>query len=167
MATSEHPLEPQVLELIGAIVLSTQDAERYLKVILPFCKAEDPSITGALVRHDKLQRRPLGELVGKFVDSFTVESPEFERHLADLVERRNQIVHHFTETYGEQMRSGKSKQVIESLRVLLGNVNGFRNALQQTALHLFEAIRDTSFINTPEYEDMNDACASLRRQIAN
>ena len=55
--------------MIGAIVLSTQEAERYLKFILPFTETADPSISAVLSRADKLKKRTLGDLIGRFVDS--------------------------------------------------------------------------------------------------
>ena len=159
-------MNPQLLELIGAIVLSTQDAERYLKAILPFTDSQDISIGGVLSRHEKLKKRTFGDLVGKFVDSSTPGSAGFKEHLAHLVDRRNQIVHHFPEAYGEQLRSGHSQQVIDSLRVLLANVDAFRSALERAALQLFEAMRDTTFLGTAEYQEMDDLCALFRQRVA-
>lgn len=56
-------MQSEILELIGAIVLSTQDAEKYLKVVLPFVASKDPSLSAALSRHDKLEKRTFGELL--------------------------------------------------------------------------------------------------------
>lgn len=165
MATRVQPIDPKLLELIGAIVLSTQDAERYLKIVLPFTDSQDPSISGALSRHKKIKKRTFGDLVGKLVDASTPESVGLEQHLAHLVDRRNQIVHHFGETFGEQVRSGHSQQVVESMRALLTDVDAFRNGLEEMALQLFEALRDSTFAGTPEYQKMDDFCASFRRRV--
>jgi hypothetical protein len=166
MAISSQPIKAQLLELIGAIVLSTQDAEKYLKAIIPFTDSQDPSIRGALSRHEKLKKRTLGDLVGKFMGTATSENAELEKHLAHLVDQRNKIVHHFSETYGEQLRAGESQLVIDSLRLLLVNIEAFRSTLEQMAILLFEAIRDTTFLGTPEYKDMDDLCATFRLRVA-
>ncbi len=165
IATPVGSMNSRLLELIGAIVLSTQDAERYLKAILPFTDSQDPSISGAMSRHEKIKKRTLGDLVGKLVDSSTSTSAGLEQHLADLVERRNQIVHHFHETYGEQLRSGHSQQVAVSLEALLSDVDTLRRALEQMALQLFEAVRDITFVGTPEYQKMDELLASIRRRV--
>ena len=165
MATTRQSINPQLLELIGAIVVSTQDAERYLKVILPFTNAQDPSLSGAISRREKLKKRTLGDLVGTLVDSSTQNSERLKQHLTYLVEQRNRVIHHFGETYGQQLRSGNSHQVLESLKVLLANVDAFRAAMEEMALRLFEAMRDTTFHGTPEYEEFAELCATFRRSL--
>ena len=165
MAIPAQTMNPQVLELIGAIVLSTQDAETYLKAILPFTDSKDPSITGAMSHHEKIKKRTFGDLIERFVDASRSDSDSFQQHLVRLVDHRNQIVHHFGEIYGEQLRSGNSQQVVDSLRVVLANVDAFRSALEQAALHLFEAVRDITFVGTPEYQKFDDLCALFRRRV--
>jgi hypothetical protein len=86
--------------------------------------------------------------------------------LDELVTKRNQIVHHFGETYGAQLRSGQIQLVADSLRAQLIGIDVFKQALERTALHLFEAIRDTTFDGTSEYQAMADLCASFRRRVA-
>ena len=166
MATPSRSTKGELLELVGAIVLSTQDAEMYLKFILPFTDSNDPSISSALARHAKLKKRTFGDLVGKFVGSSTSESLALAQHLANLVDQRNRIVHHFGETYGSQLRSGDSQQVIVSLQTLQANVDGFRVALEQAALNLLETLRDVTFSGTPEYEDYANLCALFRQRVA-
>jgi len=156
-------MNQQTNELIGAIVLEAQSAEKWLKAILPFSESQCSSLGDALSQHTKNKKRTLGSLVRGFAESATSEEDDFEQHLAHLVECRNQIVHHFGETYGEQLRSGQSKEVVDSLRTLLANIKVFRIALQQIALLLFEAMRDTTFIDTPEYKNMDKLCSELRR----
>jgi len=165
MAALSQP-KNEILELIGAIVLSAQEAEQYLKAILPFMTSQDPSLSGALARHDKLKMRTLGEVVGKFLDSSTSHTPDLASRLHELVTTRNKIVHHFGETYGAQLRSGQLQLVADSLRAQLVGIDAFKQTLEQTALHLFEVIRDTTFDDTPEYQAMADLCASFRRRVA-
>lgn len=167
MAESIQVRRSEVLELIGAIVLSTQDVERYMKLLLPFLNSKDPSLSVALARHDKLRKRKFGELIRNFVDSTTSDSRNYAQHLDSLVDQRNRIVHHFNETYGQKLRSGEAKDVIAALRAQLTNVDAFRDGLAQMALHLLEAMRDTVFQDTPEHQDIARLCAALRRHVAN
>ena len=113
MSSSSQPDNERILRLVGAIVLVSQDAERYLKITLPFIAAEDSSLGASLKRHEKLKKRTLGELAGKFVDSTTSDSLDFAKHMAYLVATRNQVVHHFNETYGVQLNAGSYQEVFD------------------------------------------------------
>ena len=155
----------KLLHLIGAIVLTCQDVERHLKITLPFLNSDDPNLGAALKRLEKLKKRTLGELVGKLIDSSTSESLDFAQHLNNLVVSRNQIVHHFNETYGSQINAGAYQDVIVSLQVILANLNGLRFELQQLALFVCEGLRDVTFYNTPEYEEMATLCAYFRQRV--
>jgi hypothetical protein len=156
----------RVLRLVGEIVLVSQDAERYLKITLPFVSSEDPSLAASLKRHEKLKKRTLGELTGKFVDSATSDSIDFARHMAYLVATRNQVVHQFDETYGAQLNAGSYQEVFDSLETLLVNLKIFRSVVEQLALSVFEGLRDITFHGTPEYEQMASICALFRARIA-
>lgn len=154
-----------ILQLVGAIVLTSQDAERYLKAALPFTNSEDPSIEAVLKRQGKLKRRPLGELAGKLVDATTTDSVHFAEYLAALVNGRNQVAHHFNETYGAKLAAGQQQAVIESLQALLLNLKAFRSSLEQMVLALFECLRDVVYQGTPQYKQMAELCASFRARV--
>ena len=166
MANSQRPENERILTLVGAIVLVSQDAERYLKLALPFVKSEDPSLGAALKRAEKLKRRTLGELTGKFVEASTSDSLDFTAHLAHLVAARNQVVHHFNETYGAQISSGAHQDVLRSLEALLANLKSYRAALEQIVLAVLDGLRDITFRNTPEYHQFSELCASFRSRVA-
>jgi len=155
-----------ILRLVGGIILTSQDAERYLKFVLPFLSSSDPNLSAALAKMEKLQKRMLGQLVGDFVDSTTSDSLDFAQHMARLVASRNQVVHHFNETYGAQLEVGAAADVISSLRTLQGNLTIFQSTTEQVALVLLEGLRDITFVNTPEYEQMAKLCASFRQRVA-
>jgi len=166
MSSSSQPDNERILRLVGAIVLVSQDAERYLKITLPFTDSDDSSLGALLKRHEKLKKRTLGELAGKFVDSTTSDSLDFAKHMAYLVATRNQVVHHFNETYGPQLTTGDYQRVYDSLETLLANLKIFRSVTEQVALAVFEGLRDFTFRDTPEYEQMASLCASFRARVA-
>src|SRR3954467_7662446 len=116
-------IHPEILMLIGLIVLSTQDAEKYIKIILPFSPSKDPSLRGALKRMEKLSKDTFGGVIKKFVKSSSSTSNRFEQHVSGLVKRRNQLVHHFGEAYGDALRSGNHQKIIDALRIHLNDVN--------------------------------------------
>ena len=166
MATSQRPDNEKILILVGAIVLVSQDAERYLKLALPFVKSEDPSLGAALKRAEKLKKRTLGELTGKLVEASTSDSLDFAQQMAYLVATRNQVVHHFDETYGAQISSGAHQDVLASLETLLANLKNYRAVLEQVVLTVLEGLRDVTFRDTPEYSQFSELCASFRSRVA-
>ncbi len=137
---------------------------------LPFISslqsAQPSSLGTAFDKLKKLEKRTLGELAGKFVDSSTSDTLDFAEHMASLVATRNRVVHHFNETYGVQLSSGAHQEVVASLEALLSDLKGFRTMLEQLALTVLEALRDVTFRNTPEYEQFAAVCASFRRRVA-
>lgn len=165
MSSSPRSDTQKILQLIGAIVLVSQDAERYLKITLPFigpAAAPHREITKQL---ERLQKRTLGDLTGKFVDSTNSHSLDFAQHMDYLVDTRNKVVHHFCETYGAQLNSGAHQEVINVLATIHANLKGFRSVLEQIALVVLEGLREVTFRDTPEYEQFAMLCASFRQNI--
>ncbi|GAB2506562.1 hypothetical protein [Arenimonas alkanexedens] len=166
MTTSKQSDNEKLLILVGSIVLASQDAERYLKLALPFMTSTNPDLGAALKRAEKIKKKTLGELTGKLVEASTSDSLDFSQQMADLVATRNQVVHHFHETYGAQLSSGAIQEVLDSLTSILSNLKSYRSALEKVALAVVEGLRDVTFRDTPEYSDMADICASFRSRIA-
>ena len=155
----------RLLRLIGAIVLASQEAEHYLKVTLPFIGYDDENLSSYLKRIEKLKKEPLGGLAGKFVAQTNSHSTDFPGHIANLVATRNQIVHHFNETYGELLNAGAHQAVFDSLETLLTNLKSFRAVLEQLALTLFEAMRDYTFRDSKHFEEFAALCATFRARV--
>lgn len=149
---------------IGAIVLTAQEVERYLKAILPFTDSTDSSIGAALRRHRKLQSSTLGLLMKQLTKASASSRDDFRRQAGELVKRRNDVVHRFAETYGPLLKAGHHQEVVASLRVLEADLVAMRDALAQAVACLLEALRDTTFLGTPEYGEMAEVCASFRRE---
>ena len=166
MPTSPQSDVQRIQQLVGAIVLICQDAERYLKVTLPFIGSEEAGLGAALKRLEKLRKRTLGELAGKLVESSTSDSIDFAEYMAYLVASRNQVVHHFNETFSAQISSGAHQDIISDLEGLHANLKEFRSSLEQMALFVLEQLRDVTYHGTPEYEQFAALCASFRQRIA-
>jgi hypothetical protein len=166
MSTASQPDMEKTLRLVGAIVLVSQDAERHLKIILPFIGTpENPSLSAAIQQREKLKNRPLGPLAKKFVDSTSTDSLDFATHMNYLVDTRNLVVHHFFETYGTRLSAGNHQEVFDSLDTLLGDLKNLLSMLEQVALVVFEGLRDVTFRDSPQYEQMAELCASFRKRV--
>lgn len=156
----------RLLQLVGEIVLTSQEIEHCLKVTLPFVKSKDASLGAAIIRHEKLKKRSLGELAKILTKSSSSDSLGFEQYLEKLVNSRNQIVHHFHDTYGPKIAAGRHKEVIASLETQLEDLRNCRAEMQKMALFVIEALRDITFHGTPEYDQMAAACESFRQRVA-
>ncbi len=166
MDDSQQPHSEKILRLIGAIVLVSQEAERCLKVSIPFFASDDPSLGSALRRAEKLKKRSLGDLTGHLVAASTSDTPDFGEQLAQIVSARNQVVHHFEETYGSLVADGRHAEVVVALEQVLGDLKAYRSMAQQMALHVLEGLRDVTFLHTPERAEIETICASFKARIA-
>lgn len=166
MDDSRQSQSEKILRLIGAIVLVSQEAERCLKVAIPFFASDDPSLSAALRRAERLKRRPLGDLTGHLVAASTSDTPDFGEQLSQIVSARNQVVHHFDETYGGLIGAGRHAEVIVALEQVLGDLKAYRSMAQQIALHVLEGLRDVTFLHTPERAEIESLCASFKARIA-
>lgn len=86
--------------------------------------------------------------------------------MAWLVASRNQVVHHFNETFSAQISSGAHQAIIGDLEGLHANLYEFRSSLEQLALFVLEKLRDITFHGTPEYKQFAALCTSFRQRIA-
>ncbi|QOW22030.1 hypothetical protein [Novilysobacter avium] len=166
MAAISQSDKNEILRLVGGIVLTSQDVERYLKHVLPYIGNGELSVSSQIARHEKLKKRMLGLLVGELVDSSTSDSLDFSQHMARIVHDRNQVVHHFNETYGQQLSTGSADEVKASLQSVLANLTNLKSVTEQMMAIVLEGLRDITFANTPEQTQMADLCASFRQQIA-
>jgi hypothetical protein len=147
MPSSSQSDVQKILQLVGAIVLVSQDAERYLKMTLPFIGSKEAGLDAAFKRLEKLKKRTLGELAEKLVDSATSDSTDFAEYMAYLVASRNQVVHHFNETFSAQLSSGAHQDIVSDLEGLHTNLKEFRSTLEQMAL-LYSKDCGTTFRET-------------------
>ncbi len=156
----------KIFRLVGTIVLESQRVERNLKLILPFVDSGAIGLGESLQKLRKQEKHSLGKLVGNFVDSSTSDSLDFAQYMARLVSTRNQVVHHFHENFGAQLESGAQQEVLTALEQALLDLKNFGNLIEKIVLSVLEALRDTTYAETPEYEQFAAVCASFCRRIA-
>lgn len=117
--TDAREIRRKVAYNIGLVVLRSQYLERNLKLVLAVM--DQPGGESPIHRHERLQRRPLGGVVKGFLDNVTVKegcADGLEAYFHSLVYRRNDVVHHFFEVYGEDLEAGNGTEVLKSLAML-------------------------------------------------
>lgn len=123
-------LAGKVAQNIGLIVLASQDLERHLKTVV--AASGDASRGSIIQRHDKLERRSLGEVVAGFLRQATITGEggkdELQAYLSRLLDRRNKVVHHFFDTYGQALEEGRETEVFADLAALHGELVQLRDA---------------------------------------
>lgn len=155
----------RVVYVTGAIVLCCQQIELLLKYIVPHLAQGDSNLSSVLLRHAKLERRPLGDVAGKFVEGLEGDAEHLRAYVQRVVDRRNELVHHFTQRYGDLLRAGNHGQVLGVLRQQHEDAVGLMRLLSELAVHLSEALRDTTFAGTDEYAEFSEVCAQARASL--
>ena len=129
--TDQLSIGSKLAHNIGLVVLASQGLERHLKMIVA---ASGNEAEGSLVaRHNKLERRALGEVVARFLGNVTVSEgslADLENYFSRLLDRRNKVVHHFFETYGADLNAGRHKEVLASLGALCGELRELERAFK-------------------------------------
>lgn len=120
---TDHLSFPQKLaHNIGLIVLVSQELERNLKLLVA---VTDHSAASVVERHKQLERRSLGEVVKRLLGNVTVTEgrvEELEGYFRSLLDRRNKIVHHFFETYADELAAGNHAGILRDLAALHGDL---------------------------------------------
>lgn len=143
MDTINEKQATELRGLIGSIVLITQDIERYLKVVTPFMGDDESEVDKNLARLDKIKKQTFGQLLGAFLNKVKFEPNDAKKRMNDMIAMRNNLVHHFSETYGPQIKAGETDKVITTLRTHRRNAIYLRDALEQLTRQLIELLRES------------------------
>lgn len=158
--------DQNIVYVIGALTLCYQDIERAFKLFIPFLNSDDPEWTSVFARGKAISKETLGGLSGQFVKAASGDTEELRKFMTDLVSRRNALVHHFPESYGDMIRAGRHEAALSKLRQQHQDALHLRRALFEVCVGLFEGIRDTTFRGTAEYDEMAALCLQARRSLA-
>lgn len=156
----------RIQELIGAIVLTTQEIEHHLKFITPYMGTDEIEVDRKLANRDKLKKQTFGKLVGEFLKNSKFNSVKDREHFEHLIKFRNELIHHFPEIYGSQIKSGRIDSVISALQTHLSNINYFRDSLAQLAVQLLDLICESSLDRSSESEQLRELVEVLRSRVA-
>jgi hypothetical protein len=166
---SPRDLDPnqRVIYAVGAFVLCTQELERFLKFIVPFTSSDAADLSSVTGRHLALSRKTLGFIAGKFSEAMTDGTVEMQAHIKQIVDERNQVVHHFAEHFKDTLSRGAHDEVLDSLRGRHERALHLLQTLRMLALELMKTLRDSVYRGTEEYADFADLCESLRTSVVN
>lgn len=141
---NEHiPFAGKLAHNIGLIVLESQQVERHLKLI---AAASDRSTKTTIIeRHKKLERRSLGEVVKRFIGNVSITEgtiEDFENYFRVLLDRRNKVVHHFFETYAEDLKAERHTEILLSLASLHSDLRSVARAFRSINEAFLESLTD-------------------------
>jgi len=124
---------------IGLIVLESQELERHMKLLAAWI---DPSTHKPFLdRHKRLERRSLGEVVKQFLSNGTVTQgsiDDLEGFFRSLLDRRNKVVHHFFETYREELASANHSQILSNLGELFTELRDVTKSFRDVNQAIYE-----------------------------
>ncbi|RYG98482.1 MAG: hypothetical protein EON58_07015 [Alphaproteobacteria bacterium] len=151
--TDQLSLGSKLAHNIGLIVLASQELERHLKVLVA---ASDASgARSGIDLHKRLERRGLGDVVTRFLSVATItegDALDLEDYFSGLLDRRNKVVHHFIETYGEDLEAGRHENVLLNLATLYDELRKSAGTLKDINLSLLE-----HFLAEPTLQLANEA----------
>jgi hypothetical protein len=155
----------RIIASVGAFVLQTQKIEHLFKFLLPMMNSDDPSLGAILKRQASLSKKTLGTLAEQFVNASTGKTDALEAYVRQLVDDRNEVVHHFTERFGALIGTEKYDDVLTQLRDRRERASALGRVLRASAFAVTEALRHGAFSGTEKYEEMADLCRQLRASL--
>jgi hypothetical protein len=66
-------------------------------------------------RHNRLKKKAFGEVAKALTSKAESGGKEFNKHLKNYIMLRNEVVHHFYETYSNELRSGDKQAIVVDL----------------------------------------------------
>jgi hypothetical protein len=158
----------KIVYAIGTIVLCSQEIERQFKFLVPIIltNSDDPSFDAILKRHKNLSRRSLGEVAGQFTQAFTGDVDHLKMWIKHIVDQRNNLIHHFSDTYRTLLNEHKLDEILVHLKKQHRETLGLLRVLQEISLALAEEMRDSTFLGTEQFADMAALCEQAREQLA-
>jgi len=156
----------KVAFVVGAIVLRCQEIERLFKFIVPHVDGKAPEWSSRAQRIDELARMPLGEVAERFVEATTGDTDALRTYVQSFVDKRNVMVHHFGEFYGQRWVAGQHDEVLAELRNLHKDATALLQMLREVLAVIAETTRDTIFVGTDDYEGFAAICENLRASVS-
>jgi hypothetical protein len=157
----------KVIYAVGAVVLCCHEIEKQLKFLTSFTRkdANNSNWNSIFARHQRLSNVSLGVVAGQFLESASGDAEKLKAYVKEVIDQRNTLVHHFSETYGEPLSAGRHEDVLVAIQRQHRRALDLLRALQETSISLAEALRDTTFLNTEEYEEFAALCKTAREQL--
>ncbi len=157
--------DQRIIYAVGTIVLCCQEIECHFKFIVPFIDSNDPSLTSILARHQYLTKKTFGEVAGRFIDRTTGDTESLRLHVKHVVSERNDLIHHFSDVYRELLSAHLYDDVLDALKRQHQRALNLLRMLQEISLGLIEALRDTTFRDTEQYDDLAAVCDKIKRRL--
>jgi hypothetical protein len=155
----------KIVYSIGVIVLCSQEIERQFKFLVPLTNSDDPSLGAILKRHKNLSRRSLGEVAGQFTQAATGDVDHLKVWIKHIVDQRNNLIHHFSDTYRTLLNEHKLDEILVHLKKQHREALGLLNVLQEISLAVAEGMHGSTFLGTEQFDDMAALCEQAREQL--
>lgn len=152
----------QIVFAVGVFVVKSQELEQLFKYLVPMMNSGDPSLGSILDRHAAIAKKSLGMVAGQFVSAASGDIGALQDYVQQVVRERNEVVHHFSRTFGPLIASGKQAEALSELRKRQERASSLTRVLRELALCVTDALRDVTFAGTEQYAEMAEFCRCLR-----
>lgn len=162
--SAQEPLSPghRIACAIGVFVLQSQEMEHLFKFLIAMMGGGDPSLSAKLSVAAAIEKRSLGQLLDPLVDRFTGDIEPLKTHIKRVVDERNEVVHHFSKRFGPLMAEGRYEAILQELKNRRERAEELVFIFRELALEILETLRDTTYVDTDEYQEFATLCAKLR-----
>lgn len=162
--STQEPLSPgqRIACAIGVFVLQSQEMEHLFKFLVAMTGTDDPSLSAKLSFAAAIEKRSLGKISGLLVDGFAGDTEPLKAHIKRIVDERNEVVHHFSKRFGSLMAEGRHDAILQELKNRRERAEELVLIFRELALEILETLRDTTYVDTDEYQEFATLCAKLR-----
>lgn len=130
--------EQRVVQAIGNIVLCSQELERSLRLLGAFAGGGD-----WIEKHERLQgltKQTLGKNLKHLMSQASGDVDAFSAYVYDVVHKRNAVVHHYFDTFLDEIATGNHRAIAQVLESQLEEMQSVSNAFKRSIADLAAAI---------------------------
>lgn len=128
----------RIVQAIGYIVLSSQELERSLRLLGAFAGGGD--WIEKLERHQHLTKQTLGKNVKNLISHASGDVDAFSAYVYQVVHNRNAIVHHYFDTFADELAAGDHDAIADALENKLDEMQKVSDAFKRSLGELADAI---------------------------
>ena len=128
----------RIVQAIGFIVLSSQELERSLRLLGAFAGGGD-----WIEKHERLQnltKQTLGKNVKHLLSHASGDVNAFSAFVYQVVHKRNAIVHHYFDTFADELAKEDHRAIADALESQLEEMQTVSDAFKRSLGELAAAI---------------------------
>ena len=139
-------LTPQqrIAQAIGYIVLASQELEQSLRLLGAFAGEGDWIEKNE--KHQYLNKQPLGQNIKHLMSHAEGDVGAFSAYVYQIVHKRNAIVHHYYDTFANEIAVENHQSIADALESQLSEIKKVSNAFKVSVGELSAALKSLDWL---------------------